>query len=128
MNVNQCNIGGRLVADPELTTTPSGKSVAKLRLAVQRPSKSKTAKPMVDYLSLVFWEKSAEFIAKYGRKGARLFVEGSQVQSRNYEGKNGKVYITEFVGGKMELIDWPDKGERSSAAQSFNGEEEEYSF
>lgn len=75
---------GRLVADPELKTTPNGISVCTFRLAVQRPR----TKDTTDFLNYVVWRQSAEYLCKYGKKGDLVEVTGT-LTSRNYEDSNG---------------------------------------
>ena len=75
---------GRLVADPELKKTTSGKSVCAFTLAVDK-GKDRGA----DFIDTVAWEKTAEFICKYFKKGSPIVIEGA-VQTRTYEDKNGQ--------------------------------------
>ena len=75
---------GRLVADPELKTTPNGIAVCTFRLAVQRPR----TKDTTDFLNYVAWRQSAEYLCKYGKKGDWVEVVG-MLTSRNYEDSNG---------------------------------------
>lgn len=75
---------GRLVADPELKTTPGGASVCSFKLAVKRPN----VKDITDFLNYVAWSHSAEYLCKYGKKGDIVEVTGV-LTSRNYEDSNG---------------------------------------
>ena len=75
---------GRLVADPELKKTTSGKSVCAFTLAVDK-GKDRGA----DFIDTVAWGKTAEFICKYFKKGSPIVIEGA-VQTRTYEDKNGQ--------------------------------------
>ena len=75
---------GRFVADPELKKTTSGKSVCAFTLAVDK-GKDRGA----DFIDTVAWEKTAEFICKYFKKGSPIVIEGA-VQTRTYEDKNGQ--------------------------------------
>jgi len=83
--LNVCAIIGRLVADPELRQTTTGRQVTAIRVAVDRSyGKEKQA----DFLDVVAWEKTAEFICKYFTKGSLIAVQGS-IQTRSYEDKAG---------------------------------------
>ena len=82
--MNEHISSGRLVADPELKTTPSGISVCTFRLAVSRPK----VKDTTDFLNYVAWRQSAEYLCKYGKKGDWVEVVGT-LTSRNYEDSNG---------------------------------------
>lgn len=82
--INCAVLMGRLVGDPELKTTPSGTSVTSFRIAVDRNTKEKTA----DFIDIVAWRQTAEFVTRYFHKGSMIAVQGS-IQTRNYEDKNG---------------------------------------
>lgn len=78
---------GRLTADPELKTTPSGVSVMSFTIAVQRSYKS-GEEPITDFIYIQAWRHTAEFIAKYFQKGSMIGIEGS-IQTRRYTDKDG---------------------------------------
>ena len=83
--MNQCQLMGRLTADPELKTTPQGTSVCAFTLAVDRRFDKKKA----DFIRIVAWRSTAEFCSKYFHKGQKIAVVGS-IQTRSYEDKEGK--------------------------------------
>lgn len=69
---------GRLVADPELKVTPSGKNVVSFRCAIHRPfTKDKT-----DFFNYIAWEHIAERIARYFKKGSIIAISGHEEQER----------------------------------------------
>lgn len=78
---------GRLTADPELKTTQSGISVSSFSVAVNRPYRT-GEEQQTDFINVVAWRKTAEFIAKYFKKGNMIGIEGS-IQTRKYTDKNG---------------------------------------
>lgn len=78
---------GRLVAEPELRHTPSGVATCTFRIAVDR-SYSKDGERKADFIDIVTWRQTAEFVCKYFHKGNMIAVNGS-IQTRNYEDKNG---------------------------------------
>lgn len=78
---------GRLTADPELKTTANGISVTSFSIAVSRRYRS-GEEPQTDFINIVAWRQSAEFIAKYFKKGSMIGIEGS-IQTRKYTDKNG---------------------------------------
>lgn len=78
---------GRLTADPELKTTQSGISVTSFSVAVNRPYRT-GEEQQTDFINVVAWRKTAEFIAKYFKKGNMIGIEGS-IQTRKYTDKNG---------------------------------------
>lgn len=110
--LNNVTLMGRLVADPELRTTTTGKSVANFTIAVDR-SYSKGNKE-TDFINIVCWEGTADFVSKYFGKGSMIALQGS-IQTRNYEDKNGnkrtafEVVAKEvsFCGGKNETSPAP---------------------
>ncbi len=79
---------GRLVADPELRTTGSGISVTSFTVAVDRRFVRQGEERQADFIDIIAWRQTAEFISKYFRKGSMIAVQGS-IQTRMYEDKNG---------------------------------------
>lgn len=93
---------GRLVADPELRTTTSGKSVASFRIAVDR-SYSKNGNKETDFITVVCWEGAANFVSRYFSKGSMIAIQGS-IQTRNYEDSNGnKRTATEVLAREVSF-------------------------
>lgn len=80
---------GRLTADPELRHTPSSVAVCTFTLAVNRSYVKQGAERQTDFIDIVAWRGTAEFIAKYFDKGQMMAVEGS-IQTRTYADKEGK--------------------------------------
>lgn len=107
--LNCVTLMGRLVADPELRTTNSGKSVANFRIAVDRSFVKQGEERQADFITIVCWESTANFVCRYFAKGSMIALQGS-IQTRNYEDSNGnKRTATEvlakevsFCGGKNE--------------------------
>lgn len=94
---------GRLVRDPEHRTTQSGRGVARMTIAVDRPGAKKDSGQTADFISLIAWEKSAEFAQRYLHKGSEITVEG-RLQVRSYEDQNGqKRTATEVIVSRMEF-------------------------
>lgn len=87
--LNIAVIMGRLVAAPELRTTPSGVSVTSFRVAVDRSYSSRDGgERQTDFIDVVAWRGTAEFVCKYFQKGQMIAVNG-RIQTRNYEDKQG---------------------------------------
>ena len=85
--LNKAILMGRLVADPELRATPQGTPVCSFTLAVNR--RTKPDEPQVaDFLDIVAWGKTAEFVKRYFFKGQQVAVAG-RIQSRMWEDKQG---------------------------------------
>lgn len=79
---------GRLVADPELRTTPNGISVTTFRIAVDRGYVRQGEERQADFIDIVAWRQTAEFVTRFFRKGSMIAVQGS-IQTRSYEDKQG---------------------------------------
>lgn len=88
--LNKAILMGRLTADPELKTTPQGTAVTSFTLAVER-NYSKDEK-QTDFINIVAWRNTAEFICKYFTKGQLVAVEGN-IQTRKYTDKDGNKRI-----------------------------------
>ena len=87
--LNKIFLQGRLVADPEMRHTPSGVAVASLRLAVDRDFKDKeTGEKKADFINVVAWRSTAEFVSRYFTKGRMAVVEG-RLQIRDYTDRDG---------------------------------------
>lgn len=100
--LNTAIIMGRLTADPELKFTQSGISVCSFTVAVNR-NYSKGKDQETDFIDVVAWRKTAEFICKYFLKGSMIIVEG-RIQTRNYEDKHGnKRKAVEIVANNVQF-------------------------
>lgn len=103
--LNKIFITGRLVCDPELKQTPSGTSVTSFRIACDRDFKSDKGEREADFVSIVAWRWTAEFIAKNFNKGRLITVVG-RLQMRNYTDKDGnKRTATEIVAENVYFSD-----------------------
>lgn len=79
---------GRLTTDPEVRTTTTGKSVCSFSIAVERSYAKTGEQRQTDFINIVAWGSTANFISKYFAKGSMIALQG-QIQTRNYEDKNG---------------------------------------
>ena len=107
LNLNKVVLAGRLTADPELKLTQNGVSVVSISLAVNRKAivKDNQRVQEADYVNLVAWRKTAEFIAKYFKKGSALCITGS-IQTRSWTVDSGqKRYVTEVVVDEAMFVD-----------------------
>lgn len=103
--LNKVFMQGRLVADPELRHTPNGVAVASFRIAVDRDFKDKSGERQADFVNVIAWRATAEFVSKFFSKGRMAIVEG-KLQSRNYEDKDGnKRYALEVVADNIYFGD-----------------------
>ena len=79
---------GRLTHTPELKTTQNGTSVCSFSIAVDRTYTPKGEERKADFIDIVAWRQTAEFICKYFQKGSMIAIDGS-IQTRHYQGKDG---------------------------------------
>ena len=86
--LNVVAIMGRLAADPQLRQTTTGKNVASFRIACDRGRRDANGQSQADWLDVVAWDRKAEFVCKYFKKGSLIAVDG-RLQSRQYQDKNG---------------------------------------
>lgn len=88
MSLNHITIMGRLTRDPELRRTNSGIAVASFTVAVDRDFKSLSGEKETDFIDVVVWRNTAEFVSKYFSKGRMAVVEG-RLQIRDWTDKDG---------------------------------------
>jgi single-strand DNA-binding protein len=95
---------GRLTADPELKTTTSGIPVTSFSVAVARRYRS-GEEPQADFINVVAWRQTAEFVSKYFQKGSMIGIEGS-IQTRRYQDKNGNNRTAfEVVASNVQFVE-----------------------
>lgn len=98
---NKTILIGRIVADPELKSTPNGDSVCSFRIAVNRQYNREKA----DFITIVAWKKAAEFVCNYFVKGSLIGVDGS-IQTRDYTDKEGnKRNAFEVVADRLFFVE-----------------------
>lgn len=102
---NKVILIGNLVADPELKQTQSGVSVTSFRIAVGRRFAKSPDAQQADFIDIVCWRQTAEFVTKYFSKGKSILVCGS-LQSRSWTDQNGnKRYATEVVADEVSFVE-----------------------
>lgn len=113
LNLNKVILCGRLCADPELKQTQNSVSVVSFTLAVNRRYQSRNdtqSGPQADFISVVAWRQTAEFIARYFRKGSAICLTGS-IQTRTWQDAQGqKRYATEVVVDEAMFVDSKNEG------------------
>ena len=115
--LNRIVLMGRLVADPELRTTPAGVTVATFRVACDRDFRNKqTGERETDFINVVVWRQTAEFVSRYFAKGRMAVVEG-RLQIRNYTDRDGnKRTAAEVVAENVYFGDSRRDGDSGSYA------------
>ena len=86
--LNTVALMGRLAADPELKMTQSGIAVTSFRIAVDRTYQPKDQEKITDWIDVVAWRNTAEFVTRYFHKGSMIAVQGS-IQTRSYTDRDG---------------------------------------
>ena len=87
--MNRVILLGRLVRDPDISTTQSGNTIARMTIAVDRMNKDRGT----DFINLTAWNQTAQFAVKYLNKGRQVLVEG-RLQTGSYQGQDGAKHFT----------------------------------
>lgn len=119
--VNKVILIGHLGKDPEMRYTPSGLAIANVTLATSEAWKDKQSGENVErteWHRIVFYQRLAEIVGEYLRKGAKVYVEG-RLQTRKWQDKNTGQdrYTTEIIADNMQMLD--SKGGSTSSASSY---------
>ncbi len=115
--MNSTSFIGRLTRDIELTTTNSGIFVAKFSIAVDRRFKNSDGEKVTDFFNCIAWRGLAENMAKYCKKGSKVYVSG-ELQNSSWEAEDGtKKYKTELNVSECEFLNTKNK-EESIAEQT----------
>ena len=128
--LNRCIIMGRLTYDPELRHTQAGKSVTSITLAVDRDFKGKNGEKETDFIDVVAWGNTAEFLCNYFSKGRMAVAEG-RLQLRDWTDKNGnkrksaeiQVSNIYFADSKKDEYTAPQYPQQSNEFQEIEDEE-----
>lgn len=103
--INNVVLVGRMTRDAELRYTPSNQAVATFTLAVNRNFKKQDGEREADFINCVIWRQQAENLANWAKKGMLVGITG-RIQTRNYEGQDGKrVYVTEVVAESFQVLE-----------------------
>ena len=117
--LNKIILMGRFTQDPELKTTPSGAMVTSFALAVDRDFVDKeSGNRETDFIDIVAWRKTAEFVGKYFSKGSLAVVEG-RLQMRDWQDKDGnKRRKAEIIADNIYFGDSKRDGTRNGSVAS----------
>lgn len=103
--LNTVNLIGRLTAAPELQKTSNDKNFCRTTLAVNRRFKNKEGVQEADFVTVIFWGKTAETFSSYAKKGSLIAVEG-ELRAYSYEGKDKeRHYVTEVLGAAFSFLE-----------------------
>ena len=127
MSLNRVVLVGRLTRDPESQYTSSGIALAKFGIAVDRPTKNpETGEKETDFIDIVAWRRTAEFVTQYLTKGRLVAVEG-RLQIRSWVAQDGtKRKAAEVVADNVQGLDRPKDAEGGaySVGSGFAGADE----
>ncbi|MFC7786721.1 single-stranded DNA-binding protein [Rossellomorea sp. GCM10028870] len=124
--INQVTIVGRLTKDPEARKTLEGKSILNATIAVNRNYKNQKGQIDTDFVLCTVWNRAADNMEKYCRKGSVVGVTG-RIQTRHYENDQGKrTYVTEVVAENVRFMD--SKREPVNASETSKKETIELPF
>lgn len=122
--LNEIILQGRITADPELKVTTTNKPVVSFSLAVERDFSTDGEKE-TDFINIVAWNGTAEFVSKYFTKGKQMLVKGS-LRVRKYQTENGENrYSTEVLAEKVYFCGDKEKTSNSVGFASNNADFEE---
>jgi single-strand DNA-binding protein len=104
--MNRIILIGRLTRDPESKYTPGGHAIAQFRIAVDRPFKNQeTGEKETDFIDIITWRKTAEFVTQYISKGRLVAVEG-RLQMRSWVAQDGtKRTAYEVIADNVQSLD-----------------------
>ena len=118
--LNKIIIMGRLTRDPELRRTGSGTAVTSFSLACDRDFKSQSGDKETDFIEVVAWKNTAEFVSKYFSKGRMAVVEG-RLQIRDWTDKAGNKRTTaEVVADNVYFVDSKRSESNDNQKENFN--------
>ena len=119
--MNRVMLIGRLTRDLEVRNTPSGASVLRFSVAVDRRVQA-GSEPQADFINCVAWNKTAELMAQYLHKGSKVAVEG-RIQTGSYDKEGTRVYTTDVVAERVQFLDpKPTSGERGYSTPSYESD------
>ena len=107
--LNCAVVMGRLVADPEVRQTPSGVSVCRFTVAVDRSYVKQGEQRQADFIDILAWRQTAEFVGKYFQKGSMIAVQGS-IQTGSYEKDGIKRRTFEIVADNVSFCGSKSEG------------------
>ena len=108
--MNKIVLTGRLTANPELRYTTSNTAVTSFTLAVDRSFKNESGNKEADFINIVAWNKKAELIHQYLKKGDLIGISG-RLQVRKYQNERGENrYVTEVVADEVEFLNSKKSG------------------
>jgi single-strand DNA-binding protein len=121
MSVNRVVLIGRLVRDPEMRTTTTGKNVVEFSIAVDKRIKPQDGSATADFFRVKAWGQTAEYVNNYIAKGRLVAVDG-RLDTRKFQDKDGNNReVIEVVADNVNGLDRPRDGDGASGGGSYQG-------
>jgi single-strand DNA-binding protein len=122
-SVNKVILIGNLGKDPEIKYTPSGTAVAKFSLATNERYKDKSGEwqDRTEWHNIVAWQRLAEIVGEYVKKGSKLYIEG-RLQTSSWDDKESgqKKYRTEVIANDLVLLSGRGEGDEAGGSRAFS--------
>lgn len=122
VKMNKCILTGRIVRDPELKETKTGKNICKFTIATNEPTR-RDGETVTDFVECVVWDKQAENLCKYQTKGNLIAVVG-ELRVDNYEVEGKKVKRTYVLANNIEFLEKKNEFEQASIKTEFQAGKE----
>lgn len=116
--INKVILVGNVGQDPETRYMPNGNAVTNISLATSETWKDKNTgeqQERTEWHRITFYQRLAEIVAEYVRKGSKLYVEG-RLQTRSWEQDGVKKYATDIIANEMQMLDGRGGADNSSAS------------
>lgn len=114
--LNNAIIMGRICADPELRQTPSGVAVTRFTVAVDRGYAKQGEEKKTDFINVVAWRSTADFVCKYFNKGSMIAVQGS-IETGSYEKDGVKRNTFEIKADNVSFCGSKNEGQNNNSSQ-----------
>lgn len=121
--VNKVILVGNVGNDPEIRYMPNGNAVANLSIATSETWKDKNSgdqQEKTEWHRVVFFNRLAEIVEQYVKKGSKLYIEG-RLQTRSWDQDGVKRYTTEIVGNEMQMLNAPSESAGDSRRDAGHG-------
>jgi single-strand DNA-binding protein len=119
--MNNVVLSGRLAVVPEIKITNNGKEVINATIAINRNRKDANGARTADFFDFTVWGKTAEYLAKFADKGARIEISGALRQQKYTNGDGKTVYSVYVEVGSLEIIDYKENKADTSKPASSDG-------
>ena len=120
--INRTVLVGRLTKDPELRYTSSNRAYARFTLAVNRTFAGPSGEREADFIQCIVWNRQAENVARFVRKGSLIGVEG-RIQTGSYDGQDGKrVFTTDVVCDSVQFLEPKGGSDNVQQDRDFNND------